>query len=221
MEPGYGADVLRVGLTGTLGAGKTTVGKALAARGAVVIDADQVARDVTAPGSPGELALLEHFGDGAAASPGPGGGTKQLDRSALADIAFSDASKRLALEAITHPLIRAEVLRRAALADNVAVAHNGVVVIEIPLLDERRKVDYRLDVVVLVDTPDDLAVQRAMGRGMTEPAARARMAAQPSSSQRRALADRSLANDGSLDDLENAVDELWGWLVQKGAPGSA
>jgi dephospho-CoA kinase len=165
--------------------------------------------------------LLEHFGDGAAASPGPGGGTKQLDRSALADIVFSDASKRLALEAITHPLIRAEVLRRAALADNVAVAHNGVVVIEIPLLDERRKVDYRLDVVVLVDTPDDLAVQRAMGRGMTEPAARARMAAQPSSSQRRALADRSLANDGSLDDLENAVDELWGWLVQKGAPGSA
>jgi dephospho-CoA kinase len=221
MEPGYGADVLRVGLTGTLGAGKTTVGKALAARGAVVIDADQVARDVTAPGSPGELALLEHFGDRAAASPGPGGGTKHLDRSALADIVFSDASKRLALEAITHPLIRAEVLRRAALADNVAVAHNGVVVIEIPLLDERRKVDYRLDVVVLVDTPDDLAVQRAMGRGMTEPAARARMAAQPSSSQRRALADRSLANDGSLDDLENAVDELWGWLVQKGAPGSA
>jgi dephospho-CoA kinase len=174
MEPGYGADVLRVGLTGTLGAGKTTVGKALAARGAVVIDADQVARDVTAPGSPGELALLEHFGDRAAASPGPGGGTKHLDRSALADIVFSDASKRLALEAITHPLIRAEVLRRAALADNVAVAHNGVVVIEIPLLDERRKVDYRLDVVVLVDTPDDLAVQRAMGRGMTEPAARAR-----------------------------------------------
>ena len=113
------------------------------------------------------------------------------------------------------------MLRRAALADNVAVAHNGVVVIEIPLLDERRKVDYRLDVVVLVDTPDNLAVQRAMGRGMTEPAARARMAAQPSSSQRRALADRSLANDGSLDDLENAVDELWGWLVQKGAPGSA
>jgi dephospho-CoA kinase len=221
MEPGYGADVLRVGLTGTLGAGKTTVGKALAARGAVVIDADQVARDVTAPGSPGELALLEHFGDRAAASPGPGGGTKHLDRSALADIVFSDASKRLALEAITHPLIRAEVLRRAALAYNVAVAHNGVVVIEIPLLDERRKVDYRLDVVVLVDTPDDLAVQRAMGRGMTEPAARARMAAQPSSSQRRALADRSLANDGSLDDLENAVDELWGWLVQKGAPGSA
>jgi dephospho-CoA kinase len=205
--------VLRVGLTGALGAGKSTVGKALAARGAVVIDADQVARDVTAPGSPGERAVLERFGDRAAARAGPGGEPGRLDRKALADIVFSDETERLALEAITHPLIRAEVLRRLALAGNDALAGDEVVVIEIPLLDGQRKVDYGLDVVVLIDTPEDVALRRAVGRGMTETAARARTSVQPSGVQRHLLADRALVNDGSLGDLENAVDELWAWLV--------
>jgi dephospho-CoA kinase len=212
--------VLRVGLTGTLGAGKSTVGKALAARGATVIDADQVARDVTAPGSPGERALLEHFGErvtarsGPSGPSGPSGHTGQLDRKALAEIVFSDSAERLALEAITHPLIRAEVLRR------VALAHNEVVVIEIPLLDKHRKVGYGLDVVVLVDAPEDMAVQRAVGRGMTETGARARIAAQPSGAERLVLADRALVNEGSLKELESAVDELWDWLVQKIPHGS-
>ena len=89
--------------------------------------------------------------------PAPRAQTGQLDRKALADIVFSDATERLALEAITHPLIRGEVLRRVALADN------EVVVIEIPLLDKSRKVDYGLDVVVLVDAPENVAVQRAVG----------------------------------------------------------
>jgi len=228
-EPGYGSDVLRVGLTGTLGAGKSTVGKALAARGATVIDADQVARDVTAPGSPGERALLEHFGERVTARSGPSGPsgpsrpsgpsgpsghTGRLDRKALAEIVFSDSAERLALEAITHPLIRAEVLRR------VALAHNEVVVIEIPLLDKHRKVGYGLDVVVLVDAPEDMAVQRAVGRGMTETGARARIAAQPSGAERLVLADRALVNEGSLKELESAVDELWDWLVQKIPHGS-
>ena len=208
-EPGYGSDVLRVGLTGTLGAGKSTVGKALAARGAIVIDADQVARDITAQGSPGERAVLEHFGDRARAPSGPAGEPPQLDRKRLGDVVFSDASERLALEAITHPLIRSEVLRR------VALARAEVVVIEIPLLDKSRKSDYGLDVVVLIDAPEKVAVQRAVARGLTEMGARARMAAQPSGADRRLLADRVLVNDGSMEDLENAVDELWGWLVGK------
>jgi len=208
-EPGYGSDVLRVGLTGTLGAGKSTVGKALAARGAIVIDADQVARDVTAQGSPGERAVLEHFGDRAAARPGPAGEPPHLDRKRLGDIVFSDASDRLALEAITHPLIRSEVLRR------VALAQAEVVVIEIPLLDKSRRSDYGLDAVVLIDAPEKVAVQRAVARGLTETGARARIAAQPSDADRRLLADRVLVNDGSMDDLESAVDDLWGWLVRK------
>jgi dephospho-CoA kinase len=87
------------------------------------------------------------------------------------------------------------------------------VVIEIPLLDAQRRVDYGLDVVVLIDTPEGVALRRAVGRGMTETAARARTAVQPSDAQRRLLADQAIANDGSLEDLENAVDELWAWLV--------
>ncbi len=213
-EPGYGSDVLRVGLTGTLGAGKSTVGKAMATRGAVVIDADQVARDVTAQGSPGERALLEHFGDRATARSGPAGEPPHLDRRRLADIVFSDATERLALEAITHPLIRTEVLRR------VALAPAEIVVIEIPLLDKSRRFDYGLDVVVLMDAPEKVAVQRALARGMTETGARARMAAQPSGAERRLLADRVLVNDGSMEDLESAVDELWAWLVRKTPRGS-
>ena len=208
-EPGYGSDVLRVGLTGTLGAGKSTVGKALAARGAIVIDADQVARDVTVQGSPAERAVLEHFGDRATARSGPAGEPPQLDRKRLGDIVFSDASERLALEAITHPLIRTEVLRR------VALAQAEVVVIEIPLLDKSRKSDYGLDVVVLIDAPEKVALRRAEARGLTETGARARMAAQPSGADRRLLADRVLVNDGSMEDLESAVDDLWGWLVRK------
>jgi dephospho-CoA kinase len=225
-EPGYGSVVVRVGLTGTLGAGKSTVGKALGARGAVLIDADQVARDVTAPGSPGEKAVLQHFGERATARSGPPGKTGQLDRKTLADIVFSNPTERLALEAITHPLIRAEVLRRVALAesetlaDGQALADNQVVVIEVPLLDKQRKLDYGLDVVVLIDAPEDMAVQRAVGRGMTEMAARARMAAQPSGAERQQLADRALVNDGNLEDLEIAVDELWSWLLAKTPYGS-
>jgi dephospho-CoA kinase len=199
---------VRAGLTGSLGAGKSTVAKALAARGAIVIDADQVAHEVTAPGSPGELAVLERFGDRAAVrSSGDSPTTRQLDRRALADIVFSDASERTALEAITHPLIRAEVMRRSA---EVA---NGVVVIELPLLDKSRKSDYGIDVVVLVDAPGQLAIERAIGRGMSEAQARARVAAQPSTEERRLLADRVLLNDGSLGQLERAVDALWEWLL--------
>jgi dephospho-CoA kinase len=205
---GYGSSVLRVGLTGTLGAGKSTVGNALATRGAAVIDADQVARDVIAPGSPGQRAVLERFGDRVMGPAGPAGQAGQLDRKMLADLVFADATARAALEAITHPLIRAEVLRRAALA------RNEVVVIEIPLLDKARRSGYALDVVVLVDAPESLAVQRAVGRGLTEPGARARMAAQPSDAERRSLADRVIVNDGSWEKLEIEVDELWAWLVR-------
>ena len=191
-----------------------------------MIDADQVARDVTAPGSAGERAVLDRFGEGATARSGPSGETGQLDRKRLADIVFSDAAERLALEAITHPLIRAEVLRRVALVDSEALAHdeasahNQVVVIEVPLLDDQRKLDYGLDVVILIDAPEDVAVERAVGRGLTTTAARARMAAQPSGAQRRLLADRALVNDGDLEDLEIAVDELWSWLLTKTPHGS-
>lgn len=203
---GYVTAVLVVGLTGGLGAGKSAVGRALAARGATVIDADEVARQVLAPGSPGEGAVLEYFG------PGVVGPHHSLDRAALARLVFSSPTDRLALEAISHPLIGEEVARRIGAARSAGAQ---VAVIELPLLDAARRRQYDLDAVVLVDTPEDVAVARAVGRGMPEPDARARMAAQPSAEERRSLADWTVANDRDLAALERQVDELWHWLTSR------
>ena len=192
--------MLLVGLSGSLGSGKSTVGRALAARGAAVIDADRVARDVLAPGSPGAQAVLDHFGARVRRADG------SVDRQALAAIVFADHDQRAALEAITHPLVHHEVGRR------VAELGDTVVVVEIPLLDAARRHQYGFDVVVLVETAPGTAVRRAVGRGMAEADARARMAAQPTAAQRRQVADRTLLNDGSRADLEAAVDDLWAWL---------
>jgi dephospho-CoA kinase len=192
--------VLLVGLSGSLGSGKSTVGRALAARGAAVIDADRVARDVLAPGSPGAQAVLERFGPGIRAPDG------SIDRAALAAVVFADPAQRVVLEAISHPLVHKEVSRRV---DDLG---DAIIVVEIPLLDAARRDQYGLDVVVLVEVQPDIAVRRAVGRGMAEGDARARIAAQPSAAQRRQVADRILGNDGTRADLEAAVDELWDWL---------
>ncbi|HTT88987.1 MAG TPA: dephospho-CoA kinase [Acidimicrobiales bacterium] len=191
---------MRVGLTGGLGSGKSTVGKALAARGAAVIDADEVARRVIAPGTPGERTVLERFGPGVA---GPDG---HIDRPALAAVVFADPAERLALEAITHPLVHEEIDQALS---SLTVP---VVVIELPLLTAGGRDRYDLDVVVLVDAPEELAIGRAVSRGMSEADVRARTAAQPTDADRRAAADRVLVNDGDEAQLERAVDELWDWL---------
>lgn len=219
----------------------------LAARGAYVIDADEVARSVLAPGSPGEQAVLERFG------PSVKGADGRLDRQALARRVFSQPTERLALEAIAHPLIREQVEARLALleagpglppappagaegsaggswdepsgaagassalapAQKVRRSSPIVAVIEIPLLDRPRRHQYRLDVVVLVEAPADLALRRAIERGFSEEDARARLAAQPADEERRAAADRVLNNAGDLSQLEHSVGELWGWLAHK------
>ncbi len=192
--------MLLVGLSGSLGSGKSTVGTALAARGAAVIDTDRVAREVLAPGTSGAQAVFDRFGPGARAPDG------SIDRQALATIVFADPGERAALEAISHPRVHEEVTRR------VAELGDAVTVVEIPLLDAARRTQYGFDVVVLVEVDPEIAVRRAVGRGMTEDDARARMAAAPTAEQRRHVADRTLGNDGTLADLEAAVDELWPWL---------
>jgi dephospho-CoA kinase len=191
---------MRIGLTGGLGSGKSTVGQALAARGAAVIDADQVARQVVEPGSAGERAVLARFGPKAT---GPDG---HIDRQALAAIVFADPKELRALEAITHPLVHEEILKQ------LSSLEAAVVVVELPLLSGRRRPQYDLEAVVLVDTPEDLAIERALRRGMAEQDVRARMAAQPTMAERQAAADWVIVNDGDEAQLERAVDDLWAWL---------
>ncbi len=189
--------MLRVGLTGGTGAGKSTVAQRLAERGAVIVDADVLAREVVAPGTPGLAAVVEEFGPGVLSADG------SLDRAALAALAFADPERRRALEAITHPRIAA---RTRELFD--AAPDDAVVVHDVPLLVEKRMgASYHL--VLVVDAPEEVRVGRLVGRGMAERDARARIASQGTDEERRAAADVWVDNTGDPPALENAVDRLW------------
>ncbi len=190
-----------VGLTGGIGSGKSTVAALLRERGLPVVDADDVARACTAPGSPGLAAVVERFGRTVLA---PDGG---LDRAALAAVVFADGAALRDLEAITHPCIRAGVAAR--LRDLAAATPlPEVVVVEHPLLVETGGVE-GVDAVVVVEAPVELRVARTVaGRGLTEADVRARIAHQTDDATRRAAADRVVMNDGDLGALERTVDEL-------------
>lgn len=193
--------VTRVGLSGGIGSGKSTVAAMLRARGAVVVDADALARDVVEPGTPGLAAVVARFGDGVMAPEG------SLDRAALAAIVFADPAALADLEAITHPLV-AE--RAAAL---LAAAPTGsVVVYDVPLLVEK-DLARAYDRVVIVDAPDDVRVERLVVRGMSRPDALARMAAQAPRAERLAVADDVLDNTGDESALQAQVDRLWAALT--------
>jgi dephospho-CoA kinase len=188
---------VRVGLTGGVGSGKSTVALLLAARGAIVIDADALAREVVEPGTPGLAALVERFGAGIVTPDGA------LDRAALAGIAFSDDSARADLEAIVHPL----VARRSAEIMS-GLPEDAIVVYDVPLLVENDLAG-DFDTVVVVEADVETRVRRLVRRGLSEEDARARIAVQASDDQRRAVADELLRNDGSRDELADAVDALW------------
>jgi dephospho-CoA kinase len=188
---------VRVGLTGGVGSGKSTVSRLLAERGAVVIDADAIAREVVEPGTPGFAAVVEAFG------PSVVGADGRLDRPALAAIVFGDNDKRLQLNAIVHPLVGQRTVELAA-----AAPADAVVVYDIPLLVESNMAA-GFDFVLVVEASVDTRIARLLGRGMAAPDARERMAAQASDEQRRAVADAVLDNNGSLADLEEQVDGVW------------
>lgn len=189
--------MLGVGLTGGIGSGKSTVAQRFRELGAVVIDADLLAREVVEAGSVGLAAIHERFGDAVLAADG------SLDRGALGEIVFADARARKDLEAITHPLIGE---RTRSL---VAAAPDRIVVHDIPLLAELdMAADYHLTVVVGAD--EDIRVARLIGRrGFTEADARVRIASQASDRARRAAADAWLDNNGTVDALIAQVDALW------------
>ena len=191
---------MRIGLTGGVGAGKSSVAALLAERGAVVIDADAVAREVVQPGTPGHAAVVEHFG---ASVVGADGG---LNRAALAAIVFADSGQRDALNAIVHPLVR----RRSG--ELMAAAPAGAVVVyDMPLLVEHGSAaDFDLVVVVVADV--DVRLRRLAGRGMRPDDARARMANQAGDDERRAVADEVVVNDGDRAELAAQVDRLWSRL---------
>jgi dephospho-CoA kinase len=190
--------MLFVGLTGGIGSGKSSVAARLAELGAVIIDSDRLARDVVEPGTDGHAAVVERFGDKVL---GPGGG---IDRAALATEVFGDPAARKDLEAIIHPRVRA---RTAEIAQEAPPG--AVVVNDVPLLVEAGlRSAYNLVVVVLASEHTRIARLRA-DRAMDENEARARIAAQATDEQRRAVADVVIENDGTLTQLRAEVDRVW------------
>ncbi|GAA3270004.1 dephospho-CoA kinase [Streptomyces labedae] len=196
--------MLTVGLTGGIGAGKSEVSRLLVERGAVLIDADRIARDVVEPGTPGLAAVVEAFGEEILAEDG------SLDRPRLGALVFNDPAKLATLNSIVHPLVgaRSRELEEAAPED-------AVVVHDVPLLTENGLA--RLyDVVIVVDASTGTQLDRLVRlRGMSEEDARARMAAQATREQRRAVADIVIDNDVPLDALERRVEEVWADLVRR------
>lgn len=196
-----------LGLTGGIGSGKSTVARLLAERGAVIVDADAVARAVVAPGGGAHQAVVERFG------PAVVGGDGGLDRQALAALVFGDDQARAELNGIVHPAVRTVMLERVAAAG--AADPGAVVVLDVPLLAEVGRDRYPLAGVLVVDVPVDVALARLVAdRGFTEADARARVAAQATREQRRAIADVVLDNSGDLDHLRAEVDRAWEWIQQ-------
>jgi dephospho-CoA kinase len=189
--------VLRIGLTGGIGSGKSTVSALLVQRGAVLVDADLIAREVVQPGTPGLAAVVEAFGPGVLAADG------SLDRPALAAIVFADPDARRRLDGIVHPLVRARAAELIA-----AAPPDAVVVQDVPLLVETGQ-SASYDLVLVVEADQETRVARLVERGLTEADARARIAAQATDEQRRAVADVVLDNSGSREQLAAQVDRFW------------
>lgn len=202
--------MLLIGLTGGIGSGKSTVSAMLAARGAVIIDADAIVHELQAPGQPVLAAMVERFGPEILDEQGC------LRRAAVADIVFNDAAALADLGAIVHPAVHAEIERRlAASADT-----DDVVILDVPLLVESGRSD--MVGLLVVDVDPDLAVARLVEhREFREEDARARIARQASRAERLAKADVVIDNGGSLADLEPQVDAAWAWIQSLRASSAA
>ncbi|ANZ19333.1 dephospho-CoA kinase [Streptomyces noursei] len=190
--------MVKVGLTGGIGAGKSEVSRLLASYGAVIVDADKIAREVVEPGTPGLAAVVEEFGAEVLAADGT------LDRPKLGALVFSDQEKLKALNAIVHPLVGA---RSAEL--EASAGPDAVVVHDVPLLTENGLAPL-YDLVVVVDATPQTQLDRLVRlRGMAEDEVRRRMAAQATREERLAVADLVIDNDGPLEALEPQVREVW------------
>jgi dephospho-CoA kinase len=191
-----------IGLTGGIGAGKSTVSERLQARGAVIVDADKITKELQQPGTPVFTAMVERLGPGIVAADGT------LDRPAIASIVFNDAEALTALNAIVHPAVGIEIFRR--IEEEKGTDH--VVVLDIPLL--QRGGLYNVAGVIVVDTPIDVAVKRLVThRGFSEADARARIANQLTREKRLEQADLVIENGGTPADLEPQIERTWTWIT--------
>ncbi len=199
--------MLEIGLTGSIGSGKSTVAALLVERGAVLLDADAIVREVQQPGTPVFTAMVDHWGDDIVADDGT------LNRQAVADRVFGDADELAVLNAIVHPAVADEMTRRRkALAST-----DATVILDIPLLVESGHEG--LAGIIVVDVDPELAVERLMThRGFTETDARGRIARQASRTDRLARADVVVDNSGSLNDLVAQVDLVQAWLEKLDRP---
>jgi dephospho-CoA kinase len=196
--------VLRVGLTGGIGAGKSEVSRRLAAQGAAVIDADLIAREVVAPETDGLAAVVEAFGPGVLSPDG------SLDRVKVGDIVFADQEKLAILNSIVHPRVGARMRELEA-----AATPGSVVIHDVPLIAENGLAS-AFDLVVVVDVPPRIQLDRLVRlRGMTRAQAHARIAAQASREQRLAIADIVVDNSASLAELDRQTGELWSELRRR------
>jgi dephospho-CoA kinase len=196
--------MLAVGLTGGIGSGKSAVADLLVARGAVLIDADQLARDVVTPGGPAYQPLIDRFGPGIVAADGT------IDRPALAAVAFADDAARTDLNAITHPAIGTAMTEARTAQEET----DNIVLLAIPLLTAKHRESAKLDKVVVVDCPTDVALDRLLSqRHMDRTDAEARIRAQITREERLKEADYVVDNSGDRAALNAEVDRLWDWLV--------
>jgi len=195
--------VLLVGLTGGIASGKSTVAAMLLERGAQLIDADEISREIVEPGKDAWRRIVEHFGNEVLRP------DRRLDREKLAAIVFADPAKRQLLNEITHPRVMDEMARRiATLADT-----DAIVVCDIPLLTERGS-EKMFQIVVVVTAPEEVRIERlATSRGYSRDEAHARIRAQTSDDERRAIADIVIENDGNLASLQDQMDALWARLL--------
>ncbi len=196
--------MLLLGLTGGIGSGKSTVSSELARRGAIVIDADQVVRELQSPGGAVLAAMVEHFGDGILNDDGT------LNRQSVADIVFNDPEQLKALNAIVHPKVGEEIDRRI---ENERDSDH-IVILDVPLLVESKA--YETEGIIVVDTDPEIAVQRLVEfRGFKAEDARSRMKLQATREERRAEAAWIVPNDGTQEELMNEIDKLWDWIQAK------
>ncbi len=194
--------MLTIALTGGIGSGKTAVGEILANFGAVVIDSDQLARQVVERGTAGFDQIVAQFGDEILKN-------GDLDRTALASLIFTDPKKRLELEQITHPLIRQEFAKIIK-----SLPEDAIVVNQIPLFVESKH-DYKFDYIVTVSTSEEIRVARLLKRGLTKDQITKRMQAQATDSEREVIADLIIKNEKSEEELFTQVEKLWELLQSK------